>query len=238
LIWSNIRRKRTIIIYSKNKKNTHFCYRLLKKPMKHSRCLFISLSLSLAWKILTDFIYSTLAELRALLFSSYFNLQRNHNLYVFTFLSFTFLLFIYFYLIHLCHAMCHFIVMHFLSMLLICNSGFCLRLVCWCYRSEKLRYESTVKCVCVCVYYVARERVRLFVLAYLVLGFVMCVFFEKLSRKVREAKNKKRRAWIWWRNSCFKNWNESTFWPKPITQSLQKFRSLMCKTTQSSSLLF
>jgi len=151
LIWSNIRRKRTIIIYSKNKKNTHFCYRLLKKPMKHSRCLFISLSLSLAWKILTDFIYSTLAELRALLFSSYFNLQRNHNLYVFTFLSFTFLLFIYFYLIHLCHAMCHFIVMHFLSMLLICNSGFCLRLVCWCYRSEKLRYESTVKCVCVCV---------------------------------------------------------------------------------------
>ena len=45
-----------------------------------------------------------------------------------------------------------------------------------------------------CVYYVARERVRLFVLAYLVLGFVMCVFFEKLSRKVREAKNKKRRA--------------------------------------------
>lgn len=45
-----------------------------------------------------------------------------------------------------------------------------------------------------CVYYVAREQVRLFVLAYLVLGFVMCVFFEKLSRKVREAKKKKEKS--------------------------------------------
>jgi hypothetical protein len=129
LIWSNIRRKRTVIISSKNKKTHVSAIGYWKNPWNIAVVNF-SLSLSLAWKILTDFIYSTLAELRALLFSSYFNLQRNHNLYVFTCLSFTFLLFIYFYLNHLCHAMCHFIVMHFLSMLLICNSGFCLRLVC------------------------------------------------------------------------------------------------------------
>lgn len=129
LIWSNIRRKRTIIISRKNKKTHISAIGYWKNPWNIA-VVNLFLSLSLAWKILTDFIYSTLAELRALLFSSYFNLQRNHNLYVFTFLSFTFLFFIYFYLIHLCHAMCHFIVMHFLSMLLIYNSGFCLRLVC------------------------------------------------------------------------------------------------------------